>query len=309
MHIAIIGAGAVGGTVGARLQAAGHRVTFIARGTSLHALRTTGLRLDSVDGDLHLASPEVTDDPASVGAVDVVLVTVKSTQVEAVADSLRPLVGAHTAVIPMQNGVEAGAMLARALGDAAVMDGLAKVIAELVAPGHIRHVAVTPVLEFGARAAMPADAPARARLAPFAAALEEAGLRGVVHADMAPALWEKFLFIEPFGTVGAVTRVPLGVMRRVPESRALLDACLREVFALAQAAGVPLGEEAVTRTWARYDALPPDSTASMQRDLMAGRPSEFALQTGSIVRLARAHGLAVPVHDVLYAVLLPATLA
>jgi 2-dehydropantoate 2-reductase len=205
----------------------------------------------------------------------------------------------------MQNGVEAGAMLARALGDAAVMDGLAKVIAELVAPGHIRHVAVTPVLEFGARAATPADAPARAQLAPFAAALEAAGLRGIVHADMAPAMWEKFLFIEPFGTVGAVTRAPLGVMRRVPESRALLDACLREVFALAHAAGVAIGEEAITRVWARYDALPPESTASMQRDLMAGRPSEFSLQTGSVVRLAREHGVAVPVHEILYAALLP----
>jgi 2-dehydropantoate 2-reductase len=309
MHIAIIGAGAVGGTVGARLQAAGERVTFIARGETLRTLRAQGLRLDSVDGDLHLPAVHATDDPTTVGPVDVVLVTVKSTQVEGVAPSLQPLVGAHTAVIPMQNGVEAAAMLASVLGDAAVMDGLAKVIAELATPAHIRHVAVTPVLEFGARAATPADAPARAQLAPFAAALEAAGLRGIVHADMAPAMWEKFLFIEPFGTVGAATRAPLGVMRTLPETRALLEACLQEVFALAHASGVALPPEALTRTWARYEALPPGSTSSMQRDLMAGRPSEFALQTGSVVRLARTHAVAVPVHHVLYASLLPGTQA
>ena len=307
MRIAIVGAGAVGGTVGARLVHAGHDVTFIARGASREALRTTGLRLDSVDGDLHLPSVQVTDDPATIGVVDVVLVTVKSTQVEALAPALRPLVGAHTAVIPLQNGVEAGAQLARVLGDAHVMDGLARVIAELLGPGHVKHAAVTPVLEFGPRADMPSDAPARAQLAAFADALTAAGMVAVQPEHMDRALWEKFLFIEPFGTVGAATRASLGAMRSVPQTRALLDACLAEVRAVAQAAGVMLGEDAVARTWKRYDTLPADTFASMQRDLMAGRPSEFELQTGSVVRLARELGVATPTHDVLYAVLLPGT--
>jgi len=307
MRIAVIGAGAVGGTVGARLAHAGHDVTFVARGASLEALRTRGLRLDSVDGDLHLNAVQVTDDPATIGVVDVVLVTVKSTQVEALAPTLRPLVGAHTAVIPLQNGVEAGAQLARVLGDAHVMDGLARVIAELLAPGHVKHAAVTPVLEFGARADMPPDAPARAQLVAFADALTGAGMVAVRPEHMDQALWEKFLFIEPLGTVGAATRVSLGDMRSVPETRALLDACLAEVRAVAIASGVPLGEAAVARTWKRYDSLPADTFASMQRDLMAGRPSEFELQTGSVVRLARQLGVATPAHDVLYATLLPGT--
>jgi len=306
MHIAIIGAGAVGGTVGARLAHAGHTVTFVARGASLEALRTSGLRLDSVDGDLHLTTVQATDDPATIGVVDVVLVTVKSTQVEALAPSLRPLLGAHTAVIPLQNGVEAGAQLARELGPDHVMDGLARVIAELLAPGHVKHAAVTPVLEFGPRPAMPPDSPARAQLAAFAEALTGAGMVALRPEHMDQALWEKFLFIEPLGTVGAATRVSLGAMRTVPQTRALLDACLAEVRAVAVAAGVPLGDDAVARTWKRYDTLPADTFASMQRDLMAGRPSEFELQTGSVVRLGRELGVATPVHDVLYAALLPA---
>lgn len=293
--------------MGARLAHAGHDVTFVARGASLTALRTNGLQLDSVDGDLHLPAVQVTADLTTIGVVDVVLVTVKSTQVEALAPTLRPLVGAHTAVIPLQNGVEAGAQLARILGDDHVLDGLARVIAELLAPGHVKHTAVTPVLEFGPRAAMSSEAPARAQLAAFAEALTGAGMVAVRPEHMDRALWEKFLFIEPFGTVGAATRVSLGSMREVPETRALLDACLAEVRAVALAAGVPLGEEAVTRTWTRYDTLPADTFASMQRDLMAGRPSEFQLQTGSVVRLARTLGVATPAHDVLYATLLPGT--
>lgn len=307
MRIAIIGAGAVGGTVGARLAHAGHDVTFVARGASLAALRANGLQLDSVDGDLHLPTVHATDNAATIGEVDVVLVTVKSTQIEALALSLRPLMGADTAVIPLQNGVEAGAQLARVLGDDHVMDGLARVIAELLAPGHVKHAAVTPVLEFGPRAAMSATAPARAQLSAFAEALTGAGMVAVLPEHMDRALWEKFLFIEPLGTVGAATRVSLGAMRTVPETRALLDTCLAEVRAVALAAGVQLGEAAITRTWKRYDTLPADTFASMQRDLMAGRPSEFELQTGSVVRLGRALGVPTPTHDVLYATLLPGT--
>jgi 2-dehydropantoate 2-reductase len=96
-------------------------------------------------------------------------------------------------------------------------------------------------------------------------------------------------------------------MRSVPETRALLDACLREVQAVGRAVGVSLGEDAITRTMQRYDMLPPESTASMQRDLMAGRPSELDLQTGSVVRMGRAHRVPTPAHDVLYAILLPST--
>lgn len=309
MRIAIIGAGAVGGTVGARLQQAGHDVSFVARGATLAALRDRGLVLDSVDGDVHLGPVQATDDPAAIGPVDVVLVCVKSTQVEAVAPTLRPLLGADTAVIPLQNGVEAAEQLAQVLGDAHVMDGLARVLAEQAAPGRILHSAVTPILEFGPRATTPDDAPALAQLDPFTDALTGAGLRAIRPASMAVAVWEKFLFIEPFGTVGAATRVPLGAMRDVPETRALLTACMHEVRAVAAAYGVALAEESIARTWKRYEMLPADSTASMQRDLMAGRPSEFERQTGAVVRLGRVHGVPTPAHDVLYAVLRPATLA
>jgi 2-dehydropantoate 2-reductase len=305
LRIAVVGVGGVGGAFGARLAMAGHKVTFIARGETLAALRTKGLILESVDGDLHLTNVAATDDPATVGPVDVVLACVKSTQIEAIAPTLRPLIGPNTAVVPLQNGVEASTQLAHVLGEAHVLEGLARLISEQVGPGHIKHSAVTPVAEFGVRRGTPADAPARAQIAPLAAAINGAGMVAVTPEHMDIALWEKFLFIDPFGTVGAATRSPMGVMRSVPETRVLLNACMTEIREIAIAAGVPLDNEVLARTWERYDSLPPQSTASMQRDIMAGRRNEFELQTGSVVRMGKTYGVATPAHDVLYAVLAP----
>jgi len=305
MRIAVVGVGAVGGVFGARLAHAGHEVIFIARGATLAALQRDGLFVESIDGDVVLPSVHATDRPETVGPVDVVLVGVKATQVAALAPSLRPLLGQHTAVIPLQNGVEASAQLALALGNDVVLEGLCQVIAQQTAPGRIRHVAVTPVLEFGPRSVMPMHALARKQIEPLAQALREAGLKAITPGQMDIPLWTKFLFIEPYGTVGAVTRAPIGVMRSVPETRALLDRCVHEVLAVAHAVGVALPGDAVAKTWARYDGLPAESTASMQRDLMAGRPSEFEAQTGAVIRLAGAHQVPVPAHDILFAALRP----
>ena len=305
LRVAVVGAGAIGGVLGARLQQAGHDVVFLARGATLAALETRGLILESIDGDLTLPTVQVTDDPKRVGVVDVVLVCVKATQVAHVAPSLRPMVGPATAVIPLQNGVEASALLSAALGDAHVLEGLGRVLVEQVGPGHIRHTAVTPIIEYGPRAGAPSTSAAYRQIPRFAAALRGAGLVAVLPEDMGVAQWEKFLFIEPIGAVGAAARVPFGIVRSIPETRALVDRALHEIHAVGQAVGVTWPADAIARVWARYDSLPPDGFTSLQRDLMADRPSEFDAQTGAVVRIGRAHGVATPVHDALYAVLLP----
>jgi 2-dehydropantoate 2-reductase len=309
MRLAVVGAGAVGGVFGARLAAAGHDVTFIARGATLRALQTTGLQLESVHGNVHLSPAQATDDPRTVGPVDVVFVGVKATQVAAVAPTLAPLLGEATAVIPLQNGVEASLQLATALGDEHVLEGLCRVIAEQVAPGHIRHMAVTPLLEFGARAGHPPAGAVRAALPAIAEAINAAGMQALLPADMAVALWEKFLFIEPIGVVGAATGEPFGTVRTVPETRALIDAALDEVIAVGRAVGVTWPAAAKVTTWQRYDSLPTDERTSMARDLLARRPSEFDAQTAAVVRIGRQHGVPTPVHDVLEAVLRPRVVA
>ncbi len=304
MRIAVVGAGAVGGLLGARLQQAGHDVSFVARGKTCAHLREHGLVIDSVDGNVRLPSITVTDDPSTIGVVDLVIVAVKATQVAAVATSLRPLIGEHTAVIPMQNGVEAGVHLAAALGSGHVLEGVARVIAALAGPGHVSHTAVTPVIEFGPRAGNPLDAAVAAQLSAIDAAFTGAGLVSIQPADMAIASWEKFLFIEPMGVVSAASRQSFGTVRSLPELRSLTDSALEELIEVGRSVGVAWPDDAKARTWERYDSLPADSTTSLARDLMAGRPSEFDAQTGAIVRLAKAHGVSVPVHRALHAILL-----
>jgi 2-dehydropantoate 2-reductase len=308
LRIAIAGVGAVGGVFGARLAAAGHDVWFLARGATLAVLREHGLRLESVDGDLTLHPVQATDDPAAIGPVDVVLVGVKATQVATLAPSLRSLVADHSVVVPLQNGVEASTLLAAALGDLPVVEGLCRVIVAQAGPGHIRHSAVTPVLEVGARAGQTLAAPVAATLARLVSAVNGAGMHALEPPDMAIALWEKFLFIEPIGAVCAVSRQSFGPVRTVPESRAVVDAALDEVMAVGRALGVAWPADAKARVWQRYDALPPDSSTSLARDLVAGRPSEFDAQTAAVVRLAQRYGVPVPVHDVLHGVLLPGAL-
>jgi 2-dehydropantoate 2-reductase len=311
-RVAVVGAGAVGITFGARLAVAGAEVHFVVRPERVAAVRAAGVRLHSIEGHVWLppagASPEAaegwtvgpavqaTDDPAQVGAVDLVLVCVKAGQVAAVAPTLRPLVGAHTAVVPTQNGVEASAWLADALGAGAVLEGLARVIAEPLGPGEARHTAVTPLLEFGPRAGAPGDAPALAQRERLAAWLTRAGLHAVQPPDMAVALWEKFLFIEPIGAVCAASASPFGVVRTDAAWRAQVDACLAEVVAVGAASGVAWPADAVARVWRRYDALPADGFTSMARDLLAGRPSELDSQTGAVVRLGARHGVPTPAH-------------
>jgi len=305
MRIAVVGAGAVGGVFGARLAAAGHDVTFIARGATLATLRTTGLLLESVHGNVHLSPVQATDEVASIGPVDVVLVAVKATQVAAIAPSLASLLGPATAVIPVQNGVESSVQLAAALGPDHVLEGVCRVIAGLEAPGHIRHTAVVPLFELGPRSGHPLAPAVAAALPGIVQAINAAGMQAILPDNMAVALWEKFLFIEPIGVVCAATGESFGAVRTVPETRALVDTALDEVIAVGQAVGVEWPAGAKATVWQRYDSLPPDERTSMARDLLARRPSEFEAQTAAVVRLGRQFNVPTPAHDVLAAVLRP----
>jgi 2-dehydropantoate 2-reductase len=302
MRIAVVGTGGVGAYFGGRLAQAGESVAFVARGAHLAAMRASGLRVDSVAGDFVLSPVEAAEDPARIGPVDVVLVGVKAWQVSETARTLGPLLGPHTFVVPLQNGVEAADQLADVLGRERVIGGLCKIVSAIVAPGQVRHSGVAPRVEFGER-----DGRRSQRVEALRQAFERAqGLSVVVPDDVEAATWEKFLFIAPFSGVGAVTRQPAGAMRSVPETRELIERAMFEVAALARAKGVNLPEEAVARNMRYVDDLPAEATASMQRDIMDGRPSELEQQNGAIARLGRAAGVPVPVNAFLYACLLPA---
>jgi 2-dehydropantoate 2-reductase len=301
VRIAVFGTGAVGGYFGGRLAEAGEDVVFIARGDHLRALRREGLRVDSVAGDFVIRPATATDDPAEVGSADFVLVAVKTWQLPPAAKAMGPLVGSGTAVVPLLNGVEAPGVLAAALGDGPVLGGLCGLIAYRAEPGRILHAGADPWITFGELDGRRSD-----RVARLAEALEGArGVRVTVSEDIVAAMWEKFMFISAQGGIGAASRAPFGTFRAVAETRTLLRAAMEEVVAVARARGVALPPGVVERALALTDSMPGEGTSSMQRDIMAGRPSELEAWNGAVVRLGREAGVPTPVHQALYGVLRP----
>ena len=300
MRIAVIGAGGVGGFFGGRLARAGADITFIVRGATLEALTTRGLRIDSVHGDFHVNDVQATSDPSTAGPVDVVLMAVKAWQIPEAARTLGPLIGPDTMVVPLENGIDAPEILASVVGREHVAGGLCAIVSYIVEPGHIRHAASEPMVMFGELDNRRSD-----RVGQLREAFLRAGVNAEVPEDIHRSMWTKFLFIATLSGVGALTRVPVGVWRTMPEVRELATRSLREVVALATARGIDLGADAVERTWHRYDTLAPTSTASLQRDVMEGKPSELDAQIGAVVRLANESGVPVPVAELVYHALLP----
>jgi 2-dehydropantoate 2-reductase len=300
MRIAVFGTGGVGGYFGGRLAQAGEDVVFIARGEHLRAIQSHGLKVESIKGDFIVSPAQATDDPTQVGIVDVVLVTVKAWQVPEAAQAMRPMIGPHTFAVFLGNGVEAAEQLASVLGKEHVLGGLCQISAMIVAPGHIRHVGIEPYVAFGELDGRPSSRAERLRQA-----FERAGVKAEIPADIQAAIWEKFLFIATISGLGAVTRAPANIFRSLAETRQLLEQALQEIVAVAQARGVNLSQEAVQRRLAFIDSLPPGVTASMQRDIMEGRPSELEAQNGAVVRMGRQLGISTPVHAFIYASLLP----
>ena len=300
MRIAIYGAGAVGGYFGGRLAQAGEEVTFIVRGQTLQTLQTQGLRVDSLAGDFVVQPVQATADPATVGPVDLVIVAVKTWQVPDVAEAMRPLIGEQTLVLPLQNGVEAPDQLAAVLGRDHVLGGSCVIAAEVVGPGHIRHAGLPPAINLGEL-----DNRRTERIARVQRALANAqGVAATIVEDIGVALWQKFLVIAPWSGVGAITRAPIHAICRQPESYELLKAAMTEVEAVARARGIALPPTAGAATLARLEGMGPGLLASMQRDLINGRPSELDAQTGAVVRLGREAGVPTPVNSLIYASLL-----
>lgn len=300
MRIAIFGCGGVGGYFGIRLSQTGEEVIFIARGAHLKAILEHGLRLESPKGDALIHPSRVVEHPSEAGEVDYVILGVKAWQVEQAAEAMRPLIGKETAVVPLQNGVEAADQLAKVLGKEHTMNGLCRIISMQDEPGHIRHMGMEPYMAFAELDNQPS--PRAARLLEVCKA---AGISAEIPEDIQVAVWQKFIFIAPYSGVGAVTRATAGVMRTTQKTRFLLEEAIQEVYDVGRALKVNLPPNSVASVMESIDALPDDGTSSMQRDIMNGRPSELEAQNGAVVRLGRQTDVLVPVNTYIYSTLLP----
>ena len=289
MNFAIMGSGGVGGYFGGRLAAAGFDVAFIARGAHLEAIRAAGLRIESPLGEALIHPARASDSPADIGPVDTLLFATKLWDTEAAAEACRPLVGPETAVISLQNGIDAADRLAAVLGRDRVMGGVSQIAAVIKAPGVIAHNSDFARITFGEF-----DGLRSPRAEGLLAALEAAGIEATLSDDIVAAIWLKFIFLVAFSALTSITRLPIGPVREDPETRGLLVQIMSETAAVARAQGVTLDAGIVDTTLAFVDRTPATMRSSMAGDLARGNRLELEWLSGAVVRIGKARGVATP---------------
>ena len=298
MRIAVMGSGGVGGYFGARFALAGFDVRFVARGAHLAAIRENGLLVESALGDMHVARPQVTDDPRAAGPAEIVLFGVKLWDTESAARALAPLVGPATAVVSFQNGVQKDEVLSRVLGHERVMGGACYVAATIARPGVIRHLGTMQKLVFGEH-----DGSRSGRAQAFLQACRDAGIDAEISGDIRRTIWEKFVFLVGLSGTTAAARQPIGAIRSNPQTRALLLDAMREAVSVGRAQGVGLAGDFAEERLAFCDSLPADMSSSMHHDLERGNRLEVQWLSGDVVARGRAAAIPTPVnrtiHDVL----------
>ncbi|MEM7307036.1 MAG: 2-dehydropantoate 2-reductase [Planctomycetota bacterium] len=298
MHVAILGAGGAGGYFGALLARAGQRVSFLARGEHLRAIREQGLRIRSVHGDFELEA-EATDDPAEVGQVDFVLLTVKAYQIEAALERMGPLVGPDTMILTLQNGVEAPWQVAEAFGAGAVLGGAAWIISSIAEPGVIRQESQFRRIVFGEL-----DGTVSERANALQDTLASAQITAEVSPKIVELLWTKMLFFASFAGIGSLARASAEPIWSCPPARSLLEQAMAEVERVARAKGIELAPDAVGDGMRFAEQLAPDTTSSLYRDVVAGRPLECDALSGAVVRAGREVGIATPIHESIWSCLM-----
>jgi 2-dehydropantoate 2-reductase len=300
MRIAVVGAGGVGGGFGAALAKAGADVTFIARGAHLAAMKSQGLKIQGGRGDTHLVPTKATDDPADVGTVDIVLFCVKLWDVESAGQRIKPLVGTGTAVIPLQNGIDAAERLTPILGSNAVMGGVAQISASITGPGLIQQVGTFMRMIFGEL-----DGKRTKRGEDFLALCLKAGFDATLSEQILTDLWMKFILLATNASITAATRQPIGKLRDDSDIRPMFMAAYQEIIDVGRAKGIALPANALEKIVEFNAHAPPAMKASMALDLDRGNRLELPWLGGKVVQLGRELGVATPTHTTLYAVLKP----
>jgi len=300
MRITVMGTGGVGGYFGARLAKAGHDVTFVARGQQLAALREQGLRVESPRGDLHLPQVNATGTPAEIDGADIVLFGVKLWDTVSAAEAIKPLVGKDTAVVSFQNSVVKDDILRDVLGAGHVVGGVCYIAATIAAPGVIRHTGALQKLVFGEY-----DGTASPRVTRFRDACVEAGIDVELSEHIQQTIWEKFAFLVGLSGTTSTVRLPIGLVRSNPRSRAFLHDVIDEVVQVARAEGVALPADYAKDRLAFGDGLPATMTSSMHNDLERGNRLEVAWLSGDVVARGERLGVATPCNRAIFDILSP----
>ncbi len=299
MKIVVMGAGGVGGFFGGRLAKIGCDVSFVARGAHLAVMREHGLTIENEpQGDIHVPRVKATDDPATLGPADLVIIAVKLWDTEAAAKAVKPLVGPGTAVLSLQNGVVKDDILRRHFGDAAVMGGVGYVATHISRPGVIHQTGTMQRLIFGEY-----DGKRTPRATALLEALITAGIQAELAPDIRRTLWEKYVFLVGLSGTTATMRRPIGPIRSNPQTRAFLFDLMKETVAVGRALGVALPGAYAEERLAFADTVPADMTSSLHHDLERGNPLEVEWLSGGVVTLGKQAGVATPANRAVWDVL------
>ena len=297
---AIMGSGGMGGYIGAKLSQAGYRVSFIARGAHLEAMQNNGLKIEGPDETFVIDPIQATSDPRDIGPVDFVIFCVKLWDTEFAGEQCRDLLGPNTAVLSMQNGVDAEPILSGILGSQHVMGATSEIGANIIEPGFVRRFTPFAIIRFGEF-----DQIRSARSIQFSEAITAAGL-GAEHVDsISLTIWDKFLWLVGASALNCVTRQPFGPVREDPDTRALLRQIMEEVMFVANAKGIPLTNENIETRLDYIDSLPGQAKVSMALDLERGNRLELPWLSGTAIRMGRELNVPTPANNVIYAALKP----
>ncbi len=300
MNIVIYGTGGVGGYFGVRLAQAGNAVTFIARGKHLEAIQKNGLQLKSPKGDYLVFPAKATANISEVTDIDLILVCVKAWQLEAAAKEIKKVLNEKTMVISLLNGVNNAEVLSAVIDKKYLLGGLCKVVSKIEDYGVINHISFEPTIVFGELDNVKTE---RAFL--LEKLFLNAGITTKLAENIQLEMWSKFLFISTISAIGALTRATIGEIIASPQLKKMMRQTAEEIVAVAKAKGVYLSDDLVEKQFQMIESQPFNTTSSLQRDMMEGKPSELEAQTGTIVKMGLELGVPTPVNAFMYACLLP----
>ena len=303
MRFAILGSGAVGGYFGAKLAKSGQEVTFIARGAHLEAIRTKGLQIQSAKLGDFVVRASAESDTSKVGPVDVVIVAVKAYDNATALPMLKPMIGANTVVLTLQNGVDSVDDVAGVTGEGQVLGGTTYVATALEAPGLIVQTGVHRTIIFGE--VFGDRGRISARVQAIADVFAAADIQVTPVADARIPIWDKFVYLCPFSGFTGASRLAIGHIWKFPHVQEMFYAASREVAAIARAEGVTISPDRFDTLKEYMQNIPPSTRSSLLIDLEQGKRIEVEALQGAAVRRARKHSVEVPIVAALYALLKP----
>ncbi len=287
----IVGTGGTGGAIGGYLAADGKDVSFIARGRHLEAVREKGLTVKtSRKGEIHIAHPKVYDMESWQGKADVIFVCVKWYSIDDAIEFLKKAADAHTIVIPILNIIGAGEKMAEKLPGLTILDGVIYIASYVSAPAEITELGVYFDIICGFRE----EGHDLTRLKEIAEDLKGSKIDMRISHDIKSDAFEKFSMVSPFAAAGSYLDVEAKAFQQDPEKLKLFEQLVKEVKALVKGMGIAMRDDILEKNVDILMHCEPDSTASMEKDIRAGKVSELDGLVFEVVRLGKKYGVDVP---------------